>query len=115
MDKIIRSFKNNKKGIFLMIIASFMTAIGQLFWKLSLNENLYFLGLGFLFYGVGAIFMIIAFKFGKYSVIHPMMCTGYIFAIILGALILKETITLNGFLGIIFMVVGVIFIGGGDH
>lgn len=115
MDKIIESFVKNKKGIFIMMFAALMTAIGQLFWKLSSSENIYFLGLGFIFYGIGAILMIIAFKFGKYSVIHPMMCTGYIFAIILGTLVLKEKISMNQMLGISSMIFGVILIGGGDY
>lgn len=99
-----------------MIVASFFTATGQLFWKLYQENNyLLFLILGFLFYGIGAVTMIIAFNFGKYSVIHPVMCTSYIFAIVFGGVILKEYINFTQSFGIISMILGVIFIGGGDE
>ncbi len=85
MNKILISLKKNSKGILIMVAASFFTAFGQLMWKLSqLDNNLYLLALGFLLYGLGAITMIIAFRFGSYSVIHPIMCTSYIFAIFFG-------------------------------
>lgn len=116
MKSIVISLKKNYKGIIIMIMASFLTALGQLFWKIfqESNDIFYLLG-GFLFYGIGAILMIISFKFGKYSIIHPTMCTAYIFAIILGNLILKEEISLYKSLGIALVMIGVVCIGGGDE
>lgn len=116
MDKIKNSLKSNGKGISIMIVASFFTSVGQLLWKLyQQNENFGLLALGFLFYGAGAITMIVAFKFGKYSVIHPVMCTSYIFAIFFGGTILKEYVSFQQILGILSMILGVVFIGGGDE
>ena len=99
-----------------MILASLFTSLGQMLWKIFReNEDIKFLILGFLLYGLGAILMILAFKFGKYSIIHPMMCSSYIFAIILGTIFLKEHINLYQLLGILMISFGVIFIGGGDE
>lgn len=116
MENIIKSLKNNGKGILIMILASLFTSIGQMFWKIFReNNNILFLAIGFILYGVGAILMIVAFKFGKYSIIHPMMCTSYIFAILLGGFFLGEYLSVYKLLGIFIISVGVIFIGGGDE
>lgn len=116
MNRIIESLRKNKKGILIMGIASFFTAFGQLMWKLfQLDNNGYLLIFGFLLYGLGAICMIIAFRFGSYSVIHPVMCTSYLFAIFFGLVFLKEKLNCLQGIGIILMVLGVILIGGGDE
>ncbi len=115
----MNSFKNsiikNYKGILLIIFSALLTSFGQLCWKLSSSEiNLYLL-IGFALYGLGAIVMIIAFKFGSLSVVHPFMCSGYIFAFIWGYLILGEGISLVKIIGAVILVFGVILIGGGDE
>ena len=63
------SLEKNKKGILLMIISSIVVCIGQLLWKLGTNGDLTLLGGGFLLYGLGALLMITAYKFGL-SLIH---------------------------------------------
>lgn len=116
MKNIIKSLTANGKGILIMILASFFTSIGQMFWKIFRENNLFlFLVLGFVLYGMGAVFMIVAFKFGKYSIIHPMMCTSYIFAILLGGFFLGEYLSIYKILGISIVSLGVILIGGGDE
>ncbi|GIM28240.1 membrane protein [Clostridium polyendosporum] len=114
MNSFITSFKKNYKGILFIIIASLLTSLGQLLWKLSNGQSLNFLISGFFLYGIGAVLMIIAFRYGSLSVIHPMLSFGYIFAIILGNIVLKESITIYQYLGIFIIILGVILIGGGD-
>lgn len=114
MDKILVSIKKNYKGILIMILASLFTAIGQFFWKQSFLGMEYLL-IGFILYGAGAVFMILAFKFGSYSVIHPVMCVGYIFAMFIGYFFLGELMTVNKLLGVSTIILGVVMIGGGDH
>lgn len=75
-----------------MIVSAFLTATGQLFWKWG-HANLVYMAVGFVCYGIGAIFMIRAFAREKLSVAYPLMCTSYIFALIYGALFLGEDIT----------------------
>lgn len=108
--------KSSIKGIVIMIIASLFTSIGQLSWKIFQNERIIsFLLLGFILYGIGAILMIMAFKYGKYSAVHPMLCTSYVFAIIFGHIFLKENINRLQIIGILIIVIGVILIGRSDE
>lgn len=109
--------KNLKKGILLILFSAICTSFGQLFWKIGVTSSLFLLLLGFILYGVGALSMILALKFGELSIIHPLMCTGYIFALINGYVFLKERISIIQFLGILIIIIGVIFIarGGSDE
>ena len=104
--------KNLTKGIILILLSSLCTSFGQLLWKIGINSNLFILLIGFVLYGIGALSMIIALKFGELSILHPLMCTGYIFALINGYFFLKEKI-----LGVVIIIIGVIFIarGGADE
>ena len=56
---MLKSFYKNRKGIALMIASSICACIGQLLWKISIEKDIRGLALGFLFYGIGALFMII--------------------------------------------------------
>ena len=70
---MIESIQKNKKGILLMLVSSICVCVGQLLWKLSATQGLIFMLAGFAFYGAGALIMIIAYKFGKLSVLQPML------------------------------------------
>lgn len=111
--RILTSNHYNKKlGISLIVIAALFTAVGQLLWKLSsghININLI---LGCLLYGFGAIFMIIAFKFERVSLLHPFLSLGYVISIILGFLLLSEEISIPKLLGTLLIIIGVILVGG---
>lgn len=99
-------------GIILMVISSVITSVGQMMWKLSASNNdLWMYILGFGLYGMGALLMIIAFKFGELSVLHPMMSIGYIISIILGASVLHESVSWHKLIGIGLIIVGMIFLG----
>ncbi|MBO2942470.1 HAD-IB family hydrolase [Paenibacillus sp. F411] len=89
-----------------MVISALMTATGQLFWTWG-AESVFYLGLGFLCYGGGAIFMIRGLSLEKLSVAYPMMCLSYVFAIGYGYWILHEPITLNKLIALILIVSGV--------
>lgn len=71
--------------------------------------------IGFCFYGVGALVMIIAYKYGKLSVLQPMLSLNYALSIILAAVVLKEKITLVKCIGVLVIIAGVILIAGGDE
>ena len=91
---MLESFQKNKKGILLMIISSMCVCVGQLFWKLSAQQGIIMMLVGFCFYGIGALVMIIAYKFGKLSVLQPILSLNYVLSIILAATVLKEEITI---------------------
>ncbi|USL42513.1 EamA family transporter [Priestia megaterium] len=106
---------NKKLGITLIIVASLFTAVGQLFWKLSeasFNLNLI---IGFFLYGLGAVFMIAAFKFERVSLLHPFLSLGYVISIANGFFLLNETISPMKLVGTLIIIVGVILVGGQDE
>ena len=111
---MIESIKKNKKGILLMLLSSLFVCVGQLFWKLSVDKNLLYLLLGFVLYGMGALVMLYAYKFGSLSVLQPMLSANYVFTIILASTVLHETITVAKVIGILVIICGVILVGGGD-
>lgn len=109
------SFKKNLKGITLMLFSSICVCLGQLLWKLSTSGDLLLLFVGFMLYGIGAFIMIIAYKYGKLSVLQPMLSMNYVLSVCLGVVILNESFTCLKIIGIIVIIVGVILIGGGDE
>lgn len=111
---MLKSFYKNRKGIALMIASSICACIGQLLWKILIEKDIRGLALGFLFYGIGALFMIIAYKFGKLSVLQPMLSLNYALSILLGLVILNEKITYQKNIGVLMIMFGVILIAGGD-
>jgi undecaprenyl phosphate-alpha-L-ara4N flippase subunit ArnE len=112
---MMESFKKNRTGILLMLISSICVCFGQLLWKLSSDKGIIaLLLLGFVLYGIGALVMIFAYKFGSLSVLQPMLSLNYVFSIILANTVLKEQITLLKTIGVIIIIIGVILIGGGD-
>lgn len=112
---MIESIRMNKKGILLMLVSSICVCIGQLLWKLSAEKGIIVMLAGFAFYGVGALVMIMAYRFGKLSVLQPMLSLNYVLSIILAAVVLKESITLTKCIGVLVIISGVILIAGGDR
>ena len=112
---MLESFRKNKKGILLMLISSICVCVGQLLWKLSAEQGIIIMLAGFCFYGVGALVMIVAYKFGKLSVLQPMLSLNYVLSIILAAVVLKEEITILKCIGVLVIIAGVIMIAGGDE
>ena len=112
---MLESFQKNKKGILLMLVSSICVCVGQLSWKLSAAQGIIVMLAGFCFYGVGALVMIIAYKYGKLSVLQPMLSLNYVLSIFLAAAVLKEQITLLKSIGVLIIIAGVILIAGGDE
>ena len=110
-----KSLLMNGIGICLMLISSILACVGQLFWKLSAQRGLLFLLIGFALYGIGGLTMVIAYRFGKLSVLQPMMSLNYVMSILLAVLILHEKITVWKCLGVLVIIAGVILIAGGDE
>ena len=111
---MIKSLKNNRIGILLMIISALLASFGQMFWKMYHTEGLWTLILGFVLYAVGALSMIVAYKYGKLSVLQPMISLSFVFAIFISAFILQETLAPIRIVGIIVIIFGVVMIGGSD-
>ena len=108
------SFRKNKKGISLMVVSSICVCVEQLLWKISAKQGIVAMLLGFCFYGVGAL-MIMSYKFGKLSVLQPMLSLNYVLSIVLAAIVLKEKVSLVKCIGVLIIIGGVIMIVGGDE
>ena len=109
------SFQKNKKGILLMLLSSICVCVGQLLWKLSAQYGILVMLAGFCFYGIGALVMLAAYRFGKLSVLQPMLSLNYVLSILLAAFVLKESITLWKCVGVLAIIAGVVLIAGGDE
>jgi drug/metabolite transporter (DMT)-like permease len=70
-----------------------------------------FLYIGGMLYVSSAVLNIIVLKYMPLSVVLPMTAITYIWSMISSRIILKEKITKFKFLGIIFILIGVTFIG----
>jgi undecaprenyl phosphate-alpha-L-ara4N flippase subunit ArnE len=111
---MLESLKKNKYGIILMAMSSIFVCIGQLLWKLSIEQGIVPLLMGFLLYAIGAIIMIAAYRYGSLSVLQPILSLNYVFSILLGVFILHENISILKLVGIAVIILGVILIAGGD-
>ena len=110
-----KSLYHNRLGIALMACSALFVATGQLFWKLGTDQGLVYFAIGFVIYGVGAALLIVSFRYGDVSVLHPFLSLNYIFAFYLGYFVLAERISLTRVLGVIVIILGVILIGGTKH
>ena len=106
------ALKKNLPGIMLMIFCNLFLSMGQLFWKLISTYGQWMFFAGFAAYGIGALLMLSAYRFGELSVLQPMNCFSYVFMILFAYMILHETITSQQYLGIGLIMAGVILIGG---
>ena len=74
-------------AILLMIMCTFFSSTAHLLLKYGaekINSNNFmsifnlYLFFGFLFFGIGALFMMVAFKNGELSVVFPILATSYV-------------------------------------
>lgn len=81
-------------------------------WKLALINQpaLVLYGVGFMLYGIGAVSMIIALRFGELSNLHPILSLGFVLSVVWGGTILREKIGVIKLLGIGFIITGVILL-----
>ncbi len=95
-----------------MLIAAALGCIGQMIWKavMSAGGSPVYIAVGFALYGLGAVAMIIALRYGPLSVLHPMNSAGYILSLFLGAFVLHEHVTPLRILGVIVIALGLIVI-----
>lgn len=111
---MIKSFRKNRTGILLMVLSSLCVSFGQLLWKLAATGDSLLLIPGFGLYGLGALIMIVAYKFGSLSVLQPMLSMNYVLSIVLAGAILNEQVSVPKVMGVFVIMIGVTMIGGGD-
>jgi drug/metabolite transporter (DMT)-like permease len=112
-----------KRSIILISISSVLAGIGQIMWKkasdnISLSEILTFIDpffiSGVLIYLTATFCMVLAFKEGDLSVLHPFLATSYVWVTLITPLIFPtETITILKIFGVFLIFLGVYSIGVG--
>jgi len=115
LAKMGESFRKYGKGIAAMLCASVFACLGQLLWKISGGSDILLMLAGFALYGIGAVLMLWAYRFGPVSVLQPMLSANYILSLILGALVLGESVGAVQVLGVVVITAGIVLIAGGDE
>jgi len=112
-----------KKAILLVILATFLTSLGQILWKFGsyhINQNLLSwlnppIILGFISYGLAAFILIIALKYGELSTLYPIIATSYVWVAVLSPLFFNDTFSLTKLIGIAVIILGITLIKKGER
>lgn len=86
--------------------------MGQFIWKRY--DGLLPLIIGFGVYGLGALSMLCAYRFGCLSVLQPINSVSYVIAAVLGYIFFRETITVGKLAGIVAIMAGVFLLARGE-
>ena len=111
---------NKAWAVLFVIITTLLTTVAQLLLKKGLERfpeiftNLPLIA-GIILYGVGSIFIVLAFKGGDVSVLYPIIATGYLWVALLSFFVLDEQVNLLRWSGVIVIVIGVSLIGIGSR
>jgi multidrug transporter EmrE-like cation transporter len=114
--------KTHPMAIVAVALATFLTATGQLFYKLGANNLIigpelftnWPLLAGLCIYAVSAGILIIALKFGELSVLYPVVALSFVWVNILSAHFLGEPLNIFKWVGVVFIIGGVSSIGLGS-
>lgn len=112
-------------AIALVIFLTFITAAAQILYKMA-AERLVFdvlglltnwpLILGGILYIISAVLMLVAFRGGELSVLYPIIALSYVWVSVLSPRFFpQDTMNPIKWLGILFIIGGVTFIGGGSQ
>lgn len=104
--------KTSGLGIVLMLMCAVCLCTGQFIWKRY--DGLRSLVIGLVIYGLGALAMLIAYRFGSLSVLQPVNSVSYVISAVLGSVFFNEAITAGKVLGIVLIMLGVFFLARGD-
>ncbi|MBS3108085.1 EamA/RhaT family transporter [Candidatus Woesearchaeota archaeon] len=107
------------KAISLIMFSTLLTATAQTLFKfassnislaLALFTNIPLI-LGFAFYGLGALLMILALKYGNLSLVYPFFSLSYIWVTASSMYFFNEIIPPMKIMGVIIIVIGVSLLG----
>jgi uncharacterized membrane protein len=117
---------HQSQAILLSLFCAVLAAVGQTFFKMGAAQvstqytdwvlNLkVILGMGI--YGTSAVLFIVALKYGRLSILYPIIATSYIWVTLLAYYVFGENITYVNWIGVAMIVCGVTLItlkGGGQ-
>lgn len=122
--KRVNDLKKKKlsSAIVIVIFCTIFTSLAQLFLKFGADKlELSFVGLitnlflilGCVFYGIGAIILVLALKYGDLSVVYPFISLSFIWVALLSMIFLRESLALLQWVGILIIITGVSFVSWG--
>jgi drug/metabolite transporter (DMT)-like permease len=114
--------KTHPGALLAVALATFLTATGQLLYKLGANQLVFGLELftnwpliaGLCIYAVSAVILVISLKYGELSVLYPVVALSFVWVNILSSYFLAEPLTILKWLGVVCIIVGVSCIGMGS-
>ena len=115
------------KAILFVVFCTLLTSVAQVFFKYAAdklilnsinsfiisavtNSHLY---IGVILYVIALAILLIALKSSDLSVAYPIIATSYIWVAFLSIYFFKEVLTTKNWFGILFIIIGVSFIGYG--
>jgi uncharacterized membrane protein len=107
------------QAVLLSLFCAVLSAVGQTFFKMGAAQvstqyadwllNLKVL-LGMGIYGTSAVLFIVALKYGRLSILYPIIATSYVWVTLLAYYVFGETVTYVNWIGIAMIVAGVTLI-----
>ena len=107
-----------------MLISATLATLGQMFWKFgadSVGGGLFTLAclgnvaLGCALYALGSVVMMLAFRMGEVSVLHPVMSFSYVLSQIIGAIVFHDPLTPGRSIGIVLITIGIVVLMNGGR
>lgn len=106
-------------AMILALFCALLASLGQTFFKLGSNQvsadimswiKNWQVILGMILYGSSALLFIIALKFGRLSILYPLISTSYIWVTLISGYYLGEKINYINYIGITLIILGVAII-----
>lgn len=90
-----------------MVCSAVFACLGQAAWKVGATHGWVWIGAGLVLYGLGAVLMLVAYRFGDLSTLQPILGLSYALSLLIGALWLGETLSAGRLAGVALVVLGV--------
>lgn len=107
-----------------MLVSATLATLGQMFWKFgadAMPEGLFTWAcagnvvLGFVLYASGSVTMMIAFRSGEVSILHPIMSFSYVLSQIIGAVVFHDPLTWGRSIGVVLIAIGIVILMQGGR
>ncbi len=111
------------KGLLIILLTTLFITVAQLLLKQGIDAfphpfapvpSLWYLIGGLALYGVSALLLIVALRFGELSVLYPVYATSYLWVALLSFLLLGEAMPWNKLIGILAIMGGIVVLMGGS-
>lgn len=110
------------QALALMVFSTIFTSLGQILWKFGLikatNSSLIFnvpFVAGFISYGIGALFILLALRKGELSILYPIIATSYVWVSLISPwLFSDDSMNFLKWVGVLLILVSVSVLGIGS-